>query len=137
MTTTSSAALPKPRWRLPILGDLLTVDLARPTQGLTKDIDGHGGIVEQSLFGWPAIVISRTDLVNEINDEANWEKHVGHSLRKLRPVAGDGLFTAYNDEPNWSKAHNILMPAFFGNFSAVPLRCRVNALVLVTPNVES
>ncbi|WP_204079971.1 cytochrome P450 [Mycobacterium riyadhense] len=26
--------------------------------------------------------------------------------------AGDGLFTAYNDEPNRQKAHNILLPAF-------------------------
>lgn len=27
-------------------------------------------------------------------------------------MGGDGLFTAYNDEPNWHKAHNLLMPAF-------------------------
>ncbi|WP_165614638.1 cytochrome P450, partial [Mycobacteroides chelonae] len=64
------------------------------------------------IFDLPAIVVSRTDLVNEINDEASWEKHVGHSLRALRPVAGDGLFTAYSHEPNWRKAHNILTPAF-------------------------
>ena len=30
----------------------------------------------------------------------------------MRLTLGDGLFTAYNDEPNWRKAHNILMPAF-------------------------
>lgn len=110
--TTPNAALPHPRFRLPIVGDLLTVDLARPVQGLAKDIDTHGGIVEQQLFGWPGVIISRTDLVEEVNNESAWEKHVGHALRKLRPVAGDGLFTAYNHEPNWRKAHNILMPAF-------------------------
>jgi cytochrome P450/NADPH-cytochrome P450 reductase len=27
-------------------------------------------------------------------------------------MAGDGLFTAYTTEPNWSKAHNILLPNF-------------------------
>ena len=30
----------------------------------------------------------------------------------LRDFVGDGLFTAYTDEPNWAKAHRILMPAF-------------------------
>lgn len=111
-TVSPAATMPHPRYRLPIIGDLLTIDLTKPTQGLTKDIAGHGGIVEQRIFNVPVVVVANTDLVNEINDEATWEKHVGHSIRKLRPVAGDGLFTAYNHEPNWRKAHNILMPAF-------------------------
>jgi cytochrome P450/NADPH-cytochrome P450 reductase len=34
------------------------------------------------------------------------------ALRRLRAFAGDGLFTAYTQEPNWSKAHNILLPSF-------------------------
>lgn len=110
--TTSNAPLPHPRFRLPIVGDLFTVDMSKPCQGLTKDVTAHGGIVEQRIFNTPVVVISRIELVNDVNDETLWEKHVGHSLRKLRPVAGDGLFTAYNDEPNWSKAHNILMPVF-------------------------
>lgn len=33
-------------------------------------------------------------------------------LEELRAIAKDGLFTAYNKEPNWGKAHRILMPAF-------------------------
>ncbi|MDO3647782.1 hypothetical protein Q3A91_12500 [Nocardia mangyaensis] len=52
------------------------------------------------------------EAVAEVNDESRWEKHVGHVLTKLRPLAGDGLFTAYNSEPNWAKAHTILAPAF-------------------------
>ncbi|ORB75521.1 hypothetical protein BST46_30715, partial [Mycobacterium timonense] len=63
-------------------------------------------------FDVPVIVLSDAGLIDDVNNEAAWEKHVGHSLRKLRPVAGDGLFTAYNHEPNWQKAHNILMPAY-------------------------
>lgn len=104
--------IPHPRWRMPIIGDLLTIDLAKPCQGLAKEVAEHGGIVEQRIFDFPVVVVSRSDLVAEVNDEAVWEKHVGHSLRKLRPVAGDGLFTAYNHEPNWAAAHNVLMPAF-------------------------
>ena len=30
----------------------------------------------------------------------------------LRKFAGDGLFTAFSEEPNWGKAHRILLPAF-------------------------
>lgn len=114
MITTAAArtSLPHPRWRLPILGDLLTIDMAKPSQGLAREITRHDGIVEQRIFDFPVVVISSAELISDVNDESRWEKHVGHSLRKLRPVAGDGLFTAYNHEPNWAKAHTILMPAF-------------------------
>jgi len=33
-------------------------------------------------------------------------------LQNIRDFAGDGLFTARTEEPNWQLAHNILMPAF-------------------------
>lgn len=39
-------------------------------------------------------------------------KAVHEALEQLRDLAGDGLFTAYNDEPNWGKAHRLLMPSF-------------------------
>lgn len=103
---------PHPQWRLPIAGDLFTTNLVTPCQGLAKDLVAHGGIVEQRLFNRSFLVTSRADLINDINDETKWEKHVSPSLEKLRSVAGDGLFTALNDEPNWSRAHNILAPAF-------------------------
>jgi cytochrome P450/NADPH-cytochrome P450 reductase len=33
-------------------------------------------------------------------------------LVQVRNFAGDGLFTAYNDEKNWAIAHRVLVPAF-------------------------
>ena len=36
----------------------------------------------------------------------------GPGLRVVRKFAGDGLFTAFSEEPNWGKAHRILLPAF-------------------------
>lgn len=111
-TTGPSNAFPHSRWRLPVIGDLLTVNLTKPCQGMVADMKTHGGLVEQRIVNFPVVVVSRADLVEEINNEANWEKHVGPTLYKLRSVAGDGMFTAYTDEPNWSKAHNILVPAF-------------------------
>ncbi|SIC21007.1 cytochrome P450 [Mycobacteroides abscessus] len=116
MTSTQSApattSLPHPQFRLPFLGDILTVDFNNPCQGLLKEAQRHDGIFEQNLFGFPVPVVTGPELIKEVFNEDNWEKNVGHALRKLRPVAGDGLFTAYNREPNWAKAHNILLPAF-------------------------
>jgi cytochrome P450 len=111
-TVSTPAAFPHPPWRLPIMSDVFTTNMVTPCQGLAKDLAAHGGIVEQRLFNRSFLVTSRADLINDINDETTWEKHVSLSLEKLRTVAGDGLFTAFNDEPNWSKAHNILAPAF-------------------------
>ena len=34
------------------------------------------------------------------------------ALRRIRALAGDGLFTAESHEPNWAKAHNILLTPF-------------------------
>ena len=88
------------------------VDVAKTCQRLVKQLERHSGIVEQHIFDLTLVVISRTDLVDAVNDEKAWEKHVGPALQNLRPLTGDGLFTASNDEPNWRKAHNIVMPAF-------------------------
>ena len=52
------------------------------------------------------------DLLTEINDDNLWSKFLGVPIRDLRSVAGDGLFTAHNSEPNWAKAHAILAPSF-------------------------
>lgn len=61
--------------------------------------------------------MSSQELVNEICDEKRFRKIVGGPLKEIRAFAGDGLFTAQTfppaqTEPNWAKAHRILMPAF-------------------------
>jgi cytochrome P450/NADPH-cytochrome P450 reductase len=50
--------------------------------------------------------------VNELSDEARFKKTIGTSLIEVRNLVGDGLFTAFNEEPNWGVAHRLLMPAF-------------------------
>ncbi|MBB5911365.1 unspecific monooxygenase [Nocardia transvalensis] len=104
--------MPRPPWRVPLLGDVLTTDFAKPCQRLARQARTLGPVFEQKLFGYPAVIVTGTRAVAEVNNEAVWEKHIGHSLMKLRPLAGDGLFTAFNREPNWATAHNILVPAF-------------------------
>jgi cytochrome P450 len=97
----------------PNLGDISSLDLARPVQDLTERLrDAGSGMFDQPIGNQPAIFLADTALIDEVNDDIRWEKHLGPSLRRLRTILGDSLFTAYNDEPNWRTAHNILMPAF-------------------------
>jgi len=58
------------------------------------------------------LVISSLELVADACDETRFDKKVSGGLYHLRDFVGDGLFTAYTDEPNWVKAHRILMPTF-------------------------
>ncbi|MBS2024343.1 MAG: cytochrome P450 [Deltaproteobacteria bacterium] len=48
----------------------------------------------------------------EMCDESRYQKIVDGPLIRIRDFAGDGLFTADNDSPNWHKAHRILTPGF-------------------------
>lgn len=56
--------------------------------------------------------ISGADMVAELSDESRFAKNVAPGIEELRGIGGDGLFTAYNEEPNWARAHNLLRPAF-------------------------
>ncbi|KOT90470.1 P450 reductase [Streptomyces sp. NRRL F-5755] len=77
--------------------------------GLARE---HGPVYRRRLHGHEALLVSSLELVTELADENRFAKGVSVALENVREFAGDGLFTAYNDEPNWAKAHDILMPAF-------------------------
>src|SRR5258705_199761 len=64
------------------------------------------------MMGAPLVIVSGHDLVEELSDEKRFDKAVRGSVRRVRAVGGDGLFTADTSEPNWSKAHNILLQPF-------------------------
>nr|WP_072753166.1 cytochrome P450 [Rhodococcus maanshanensis] len=104
--------MPTPRHRLPVLGDLLSVDPAKPVQKEMRMAAELGPIFERKIVGQRLVVVSGVELVSEVNDESTWAKSLGQPIRKLRGIAEDGLFTAFNNEPNWAKAHNILAPGF-------------------------
>jgi cytochrome P450/NADPH-cytochrome P450 reductase len=81
---------------------LRTLELARQ----------HGPAFVQRLQGRDTLFVSSLDLVTELSDEQRFGKAIAPALENVREFTHDGLFTAYNDEPNWAKAHDILMPAF-------------------------
>lgn len=96
----------------PVVGNMLTVDSDTPLQSLMQLTREHGPIFWLNMMGTPLVVVSGASLVEEICDESRFDKAVRGSLRRIRAAAGDGLFTSDTAEPNWAKAHNILLPTF-------------------------
>ncbi|MES1973518.1 MAG: cytochrome P450 [Pseudomonadota bacterium] len=70
------------------------------------------GIFKLKFGSRIGLFVTAPDLVAELCDETRFRKMPGPGLRVVRKFAGDGLFTAFSDEPNWGKAHRILLPAF-------------------------
>src|SRR5713101_2445691 len=95
-----------------VLGNLLSLGISTPIQDMMTLARQYGPIYWLDMMGKPIVVVSGFSLIDELCDETRFDKSVKGALRRLRAFAGDGLFTAYTQEPNWSRAHNILLPNF-------------------------
>ncbi|MGF7122704.1 MULTISPECIES: cytochrome P450 [unclassified Rhodococcus (in: high G+C Gram-positive bacteria)] len=109
---TAATAVPHPPRRLPLLGDVLGVSLHTPVQDSMRIGRQLGPIFERNALGHRFVFVSGADMVAELSDESRFAKNVAPGIAELRGIGGDGLFTAYNEEPNWGRAHNLLRPAF-------------------------
>src|SRR5947209_5534359 len=96
----------------PVVGNMLSLDPNAPVQHLVRLVKELGPIYWLDMMGAPLVIVSGHNLIDELSDENRFDKAVRGSLRRVRAVGGDGLFTADTTEPNWSKAHNILMQSF-------------------------
>ncbi|GLI04520.1 bifunctional cytochrome P450/NADPH--P450 reductase 1 [Paenibacillus tyrfis] len=94
-----------------VLGNIPLIDKDSPTLSFCKLADEYGPIFRFEALGRSVYIISGPDLVADVCDESRFDKAIGHLL-KVRDFAGDGLFTSLTEEPNWKKAHAILMPSF-------------------------
>lgn len=99
-----------PGW--PIVGNLFQITPGEVGQHLLARSRHHDGIFELDFAGRRVPFVSSVALAAEVCDPARFRKIIGPPLSYLRDMAGDGLFTAHSDEPNWGCAHRILMPAF-------------------------
>jgi cytochrome P450/NADPH-cytochrome P450 reductase len=103
--------IPRPPVK-PVVGNMLSLDANAPVQHLVRLTKELGPIYWLDMMGAPLVIVSGHDLIEELSDEKRFDKAVRGSLRRVRAVGGDGLFTADTNEPNWSKAHNILLQPF-------------------------
>src|SRR4030081_338089 len=107
-STNRLSPIPRPPTK-PVVGNMLSLDSTAPVQNLARLARELGPIFWLDMMGTPLVVVSGHDLVDELSDEKRFDKAVRGPLRRVRAVGGDGLFTADTSEPNWRKAHNILL----------------------------
>ncbi|WP_283136021.1 cytochrome P450 [Rhizohabitans arisaemae] len=108
MTTTQMPSPPG----LPWVGQALSIPMDQQVDYLVRQARARGPAYKLGFFGRELTIVSGLDLVTELCDETRFRKNVHDDLVNLRELAGDGLFTAFNHEPNWLKAHDLLLPAF-------------------------
>lgn len=106
------ASIPSPPG-LPVVGHLHQIAKA----GLIGHLLDVSRTMKEGIFklrfgSRVGLFVTDADLVAELCDETRFRKMPGPGLRVVRRFAGDGLFTAFSEEPNWGKAHRILLPAF-------------------------
>ncbi|PHH85154.1 hypothetical protein CDD83_829 [Cordyceps sp. RAO-2017] len=105
-----AVAIPEPPG-LPFIGNLAEFT-STPFHDLQRLADTYGAIFRLHLGSRPVVFVTTNELVNELCDEKRFHKSLASVLRVVREGVHDGLFTAHDDEPNWKKAHRILIPAF-------------------------
>lgn len=104
--------VPGPR-PLPGIGTLYAINPAKVVESAQKLAHEYGGIYVHHLPNKPPLyVITSFELANELADESRFQKDIHDALAEIRAFAGNGLFTADQDDPEWERAHRILMPAF-------------------------
>ena len=102
-------SVPSAEGTLPPASDLVGRPYALPI-----DILGelHGPLFYADFTGARKLYACSRELVEELCDENRFAKNLMQPLERVRHLAGDGLFSAYHGEPNWQKAHDVLMPGF-------------------------
>ena len=91
---TTDARIPHPAWRLPVLGDVLGINIRTPLQNSVSIGRELGPIFERNVLGNRFVFASGADMVAELSDESRFAKHLAPGVKALRGIGGDGLFTA-------------------------------------------
>ena len=105
--------IPRPPGHL-VVGNLFDLDASHPIESLMNLARNYGPIFQIEIPGrGTRVIVSGYNLVDELCDESRFDKMLGPGLKALAegPV-GRGLFTSETSDPNWRKAHNVLLPAF-------------------------
>ena len=104
--------IPRPPGHV-FVGNLFDLDASHPVESLMDLARKYGPIYELALPRGSRVIVSSHELVDELCDESRFDKMLGPGLKAVAEgPAGRGLFTSETSDPNWRKAHNVLLPAF-------------------------
>ena len=98
---------------VPLLGNMFEIKQATMIQDLMKLGREWGPIFKLTTPTGPLYVVYGLEMVDDLCDDARFDKLVGLSQREFRKThKSAGLFTADTDDPLWKSAHDILLPSF-------------------------
>lgn len=106
------AELPHAAGRIPILGDLTSIDRKRPTQHELSLAADLGPIFARKILNSSLVIVAGGELATQCSDEQHWARGLAGPGAMLRRLATDGLFTARSSDPLWGQARRILTPGF-------------------------
>ncbi len=113
LTALPAKKIPHPPRRVPLLGDILGMDFARPNQKTLEQMARLGPLYRRKFIGGAKLTfVGSAALMAEVADETTWERFAGRPIQRLKVLGGEGLFTTANDSPEWAIGHETLMPGF-------------------------
>src|SRR6476620_7745396 len=110
--------IPGPKGK-PIVGNMFDVPPERTIVTLMELTRKFGPMIRLRTPAGDRFATSGLAMIDDLCDDERFDKLVGDGQKAVRSFGRSaGLFTSDTDDPNWSKAHNILLP----NFSTQAMR---------------
>jgi cytochrome P450 / NADPH-cytochrome P450 reductase len=104
--------IPGPKGK-PIVGNMFDVPAKRTVQTMMEIVREYGPMVRLRTPAGDRFIASGLAMIDDLCDDERFDKLVGDGQKAVRSFGrSNGLFTADTDDPNWGKAHNILLPNF-------------------------
>ncbi len=98
---------------LPVVGNMFDVPAERTIVTLMGLVGEYGPMIRLRTPAGDRFVASGLAMIDDLCDDERFDKLVGDGQKAVRSFGRSaGLFTSDTDDPNWSKAHNILLPNF-------------------------
>lgn len=99
MASNESTPIPQPPPTL-FIGNVIDVDPSNAPGSFQRLAEIYGEIYQLDLPGRQGrtIVVSSYDSINDCCDADRFEKPIDGTLKQVRALTGDGLFTAYSGE---------------------------------------
>lgn len=95
-----------------LLGHAPDLDSTLPVRSYWQLMDIYAPIYQLDLgMTFPRVFVGSRALVNEMADDDRFIKFTHRLHQEMRPVFGDGLFSAESTSKAWGKAHRLLVPA--------------------------